>query len=570
MLEGVTGNEVRDCRVLQSSGTGILLKQAVQNRIVGSRLESVQGSGLDLSQSAENAILYNTIRDFTDVGIRLSKSDKNLILGNVMEGCATGLDIIDSSAVQVLRNRIRETQLCGLVVSNGESSRFLDNTFSGGSLGIVMAGSGSNKLLRNSVKEATNAGIVLFDSPASNHVSENCVRSCEWGLALAGTARDDVTYNLLSDNEVGALISLSASGARLEGNTFSANNVGLRQQSNLSELDAQWEQLALDPPRAGGTAVPVLTNNVFENSAEYDIVNNTATGLLAAGNRWGQTASRNSATATVAGDVSLEASAWKGTIAVGADSEEVHVLLGRILEMTLSDAGFHVIDLVGIASSARLQQALEMSDVDLIWWIGLESNAEPQADEATPFVLETPAIEGWRVVVSSRLAGRLDAMTGSALAAWWKQSGEQLRFAATSDLTEAEFDAFVDGYGLSGAVRSFTQADDLKQVETLLKLGTVDVAVVRSLKETLTLSGFQAIDDDLQTLEEEPISMVVQPSTLAKYPTLEAPLEDLAGRLTTQELHTLVSRVRLLQESPEDVARDFLESSRSTDNEEGG
>jgi glycine betaine/choline ABC-type transport system substrate-binding protein len=161
-------------------------------------------------------------------------------------------------------------------------------------------------------------------------------------------------------------------------------------------------------------------------------------------------------------------------------------------------------------------------------------------------------------------------MTVSGLASWWSQKGERLRFAATSDLSRTAFDSFVNAYGLSAAVRSFTQADDLKQVEALLKLGTVDAVLVPNLQETLTLAGFRAVEDDLQIFARDPLSVIIQASTVEKYPSIKTSLEGLAKQMTTEVIHDLVSRVRLLNESAEDVAREFLESSQTKSNAEGG
>ncbi len=566
-LEGVTGNEVHDCQILGTDTAGILLRQAVQNRVVETDIENASGNGVDLTQSAENAILYNSIRDCAGTAIQLARSDNNLILGNEVNRGAMGITLTDCSGVSILRNNVQKAQLSGVIVSNGGSNRLLDNVMEGPAFGMVVTGTRKAVLLRNSVAHAAEIGIALFDSAGANHISDNNVQSCDRGLLLAGSVKDDITHNQLSENEVGALVSVSESGTRFEGNTISGNRIGLKQEAGLLDLETQWSKLALTPPQSGGTAVPVLANNVFKDNSEYDIVNETTIQLLAAGNRWGASATRDASMAIVSGSVSLETSAWKGTIAVGADSDEVRTILGRILEQRLADAGFHVIDLVGIGSSARLQQALSDSDVDLIWWTGPDSSAQVPGSAAPPDVLDTPAVEGWEVIVSSALASQLEPMTTSALASWWSQNGDRLRFAATSDLSRAAFDSFVDAYGLSDAVRSFTQADDLKQVEALLKLGTVDVVLVRNLKETLTLAGFQAIDDDLQVFSTEPLSVVVQATTLEKYPVIKPLLEDLASRMTTDVIHDLVSRVRLLNKSSEDVAREFLESTQAIGNE---
>ena len=114
-------------------------------------------------------------------------------------------------------------------------------------------------------------------------------------------------------------------------------------------------------------------------------------------------------------------------------------------------------------------------------------------------------------------------------------------------------------YGLTETVRSFTRAEAREEVEALLKFGAVDVAIVGSLEETLTRAGFLAITDDLQLLDEEPISLIVQQAVSTNYSEVSGILAALGEQLTTEVLHDLVSRIRLIHQEPEDVARVFLQ-----------
>ncbi len=114
-------------------------------------------------------------------------------------------------------------------------------------------------------------------------------------------------------------------------------------------------------------------------------------------------------------------------------------------------------------------------------------------------------------------------------------------------------------YELGESVRSFTQAEALEEVEALLKFGAVDVAIVGSLEETLTISGFLELEDDLRVLDRDLISMIVQKSISTNYADINDILKTLGERLTSEVLHGLVSRIRLLRQEPEDVARVFLQ-----------
>ena len=560
VLEGVTGTEIRDCEVRTSTVAGVSLQQAVQNRIVETRISGSQGAGIHLTQSAENTLFYNDVSDCREGGIHLIGSSKNLIMGNEIDGCSIGIQITQSNDTRVLRNLVSDSELCGFFVSLGSSNRLLDNVSIDGAYGVILAESGGNTLLRNVLNGADRAGVFLVRTLGENHVAENEVRACEWGIVITASTRERITYNRFAGNEIGMLLSQLGSGIRIEGNILDGNDVGLKQQTDLAGLEDDLEALGVVLPQDTENALPILTNNVFRDNAEYDIQNESAIHLLAAGNWWGAASVRDVLEAVVSDGVSLEQSAWKGTIAVGTESDDVRVLLGRILEWTLAEEGFRVVDLVGMGPSERVQQALLDADVDLIWWSGAAFEAaQPPIEGSSPTILSTRAREGWSIIVSSQIADQLTELTASGLAEWYNRTGEPLRYTATTAFGDESFEAFLAAYALGESVRSFTQTEALEEVEALLKFGAVDVAIVGSLEETLTLSGFHAIEDELRVLEQDPISMIVQQSISTKHPEINDVLKMLGERLTSDILHDLVSRIRLLHKEPEDVAREFLQ-----------
>ena len=558
VLERVTGTEISSCEIRGTVVAGISLQQAVQNRISETHVDGSQAAGIQLVQSAENSLLYNDISECLDRGISLTSSSKNLIMGNGIEDCSIGIQIERSDDTRVLRNRVSNSESCSFLVSQGSFNRLLDNVSIDGFYGMILVESGSNTLMRNSIEGAARAGLLLVSTHGENYVSENEARTSTWGLLLAASARDLITYNELVDNEVGVLLSQLGGGTRIEGNTIADNGIGLQQQTDLAELGGDLETLGIVLPENTGSTVPILTNNVFRDNADYDILNRSMVHLLAAGNWWGAASIRDSGDAVVSDGVSLKQSAWKGTIAVGTGSDNVRVLLGRILQMTLAEEGFRVVDLIGMGPSEHVHQALLNADVDLIWWSGSTSDSLDAIEGSLSVVVPTPALEGWRIIVSSQLAGQLTELTASGLADWCNETNERLRYTATSALEEEEFEAFLAAYKLDESVLSFTQAEVLEEVEALLKFGAIDVAIVGSLEETLTLSGFLAIEDTLQVLEQDSISMIVQQSIVASYPEAQDILEELGERLTSEVLQGLVSRIRSLHKDPEEVAREFL------------
>lgn len=559
MLERVTGVEIRDCEVARSTESSILLQQAVQNRVLETRIEQSQGSGIELTQSAENTLSSNQIVGCREGGIHLINSGKNLIMGNEVDSSPIGIHIERSDDNRVLRNRVSNAQLCGYLMSSGTSNRLLDNASIGGSFGMVLAEADRSTLLRNLANGADRAGLCLISTGGENYVSENELRACTWGLLLAETTHDRITQNQVLGNDIGMLLIGLGSGTRIEGNTIADNEIGLKQQGDLGVLEDDLAALGIVRPQNTISSIPILTNNMFANNTDYDIQNETVKTLLAAGNWWGSARVRDPSDAVVSDGVSLEQSAWKGTVAVGTGSDDVRILLGRILQWTLAEEGFRVIDLVGMGPSERVQQAIIDADVDLIWWSGTDLALATPIVGSASVVVPTPALEGWSIIVSAQLANRLAEPTVSSLVELVDDTGEQFRYAATSMLAEESFQAFLEAYALAESNRSFIQAENLAEVEALLKFGAVDVVFVGSLEETLTLAGFQAIEDEHQVLESNSISMIVQQSLTAKYPEAQDILVMLADQLTSEVLHDLMRRIRALHKEPEDVAREYLQ-----------
>ncbi len=561
LLEGVTGVEIEQCSIERSSVSGVMLQQSVRNRIVETTVRGSGANGVQLSQSHENALLYNNISDCVQAGIHAMTSGKNLILGNQIERCEVGLEATGSDELHVLRNEIVSFVTCGIFLSECGACRVFDNNLAKGAFGVVLAACEDTKALRNTIDSAESAALATMDSRGGNQLTENVARASVWGALIVGTAQDLWAYNVIEDNDVGCWLAGVGDGLRIEGNTFVDNRIALGFRSDNAWLNGTLGALSLIPSSASGESPPLLANNVFLGNAEADIRNEGTVTLLAAGNWWGPHVERDASSAVTFGEVSLDVSAWKGTIAVGSGMDDVSLVLGRLLQQVLEGAGYRVIDLVGMGTSDRLQQALLDADVDLIWWDGGEAGEPTTFANGEPSVISTRASDGWRIVISERLAEQLAEATASDLGRWYESTGEQLRYTSTASLGDEAFGEFTAAYALKDSVRSFTPSESLSEVEALLKFGAVDVAIVRSLEETLTVSGFVALSDDREVLEERAISMIVTPGLAEAYPDVLVVLSSLGERITENVLHDLVSRVRLLRKEPADVAGEFLATS---------
>ena len=98
----------------------------------------------------------------------------------------------------------------------------------------------------------------------------------------------------------------------------------------------------------------------------------------------------------------------------------------------------------------------------------------------------------------------------------------------------------------------------LEETEILLKLGTAGAGIVGMIEETLTLTGFSLLEDDKDFFDVSQSALVLRQDLLLLYPEIEAIETELAPLLTTETMHSLATRVRLLHQDPTEITREFL------------
>ena len=562
VLEAVTGCKVMGCSIQNAVSNGILLLQAVQNRILENEITAARDVGILLSQSAENALTYNRILQGHGVGIRLDSSDRNLIMGNDLLENAVGIQADQASYNRVLRNNVDESELVGLVFTDGERNRFLDNRVLGGAFGIALIESSENTVLRNRIEDQGEVSLSLVNGSQANSVVENRISGGGIGMLVAVSARAGIRNNTFSQNDTGLLLTRSGAGLRIEGNTIERNRIGLKQDDAAIAITHAIDLLGIALEEGSGVATaPIIMNNIFSRNNQFDIVNESDSPLSAAGNWWGElNGGRNTGVGVVSEGVDLEESAWKGTITVGTEKGDLQVLLGRILQLALTGQGFRVIDLIGMGNDSRVQDAIRMQDVDLIWLEAPDSDLEEMFDaEENLESISIPAKRGWSAIVSQRLADQLPELTLSALAVYMGELKGTLRCTAPRIFGEGAFKSFVAGYGSKESNETVDWAETLEDAETFLKLKVADVAILSNLEETLTLSSeFVALEDDLHVLEAADIVMLFRRELFSRFPEVRDVTSNLSPLLTESTVQGLISRVRLSGREPEMVARDFL------------
>ncbi|MEA3239623.1 MAG: right-handed parallel beta-helix repeat-containing protein [Candidatus Bipolaricaulota bacterium] len=562
MLEAVTGCGVIGCSIQDAVLAGISLQQAAQNRILESEIVAAEDVGIFLFQSAENALSYNRILRCEGEGIRLDNSDRNLVMGNDLLGNAIGIKGDRADYNRLLRNSVDESELIGLVFTNGEGNRFLDNRVLGGTFGIALAESSENTILRNRIEDQREVSLSIVNGSQANSIVENQISGGGTGMLVSVSARDEVHNNTLSRNNTGLLLTHPGSRLRIEGNTIERNVIGLKCDDATIAIKGTIALLGIDLWEGSGeAAAPIIMNNIFSRNNQFDIVNESDSPLSADGNWWGElNGGRNTGVGVVSEGVDLEKSAWKGTIAIGTGKSNLQVILGRILQLALTGQGFRVIDLIGMGNDLRVQDAIRMQDVDLIWLEAPDSDLEEMFDaEENLESISIPAKRGWSAIVSQRLADQLPELTLSALVVYMGELKGTLRCTAPRIFGEDAFKSFVAGYGSKESNETIDWAETLEDAETFLKLKVADVAILSNLEEALTLSSeFVALEDDRHVLKTADIVMLFRRELFSRFPEVRDVTSNLSPLLTGSAVQGLISRGRLSGCEPEAVARDFL------------
>jgi parallel beta-helix repeat protein len=539
--------------------TGIRMDRTVQSCVSESTVSQSQQSGIVLSDGRENAIVSNRVSACGASGLLIEQSRQTLVHGNVISNCADGIRIDRSAAGRLLRNAISDSRRTGLLLVRGESHQVLDNVISGGDHGILSIESVRSVLLRNAITSTHRGGISVLHSRGEQQVVENTVSSCAWGLL--GLAAEETLFsgNAITKHRLGIWLIGSVGRLHVDGNLVARNGVGLKWQRDPSEIEEDLRLLGVSGLIERPSDPPLLTRNLFQSNDRYDIETEGVPSLYAGGNWWGTDRIRDPDRAVVSDGVSLKTSAWRGSVAIGAGPSTVDLLLGTILKQVLIGAEYQVVDLVGLESSQHVLQALEDADVDIIWLRPSHALLDvlPLSDETVLWRI-TSVMDGWRLAISPALLGAATDRTLSSLSAVCTDRASPLRAVCPPPWTEQAFEELLQSYGLSGCLETVQTPGGLGEAETLLKLGTADVAIVPRLEETLSLSGFVLLEDDRHVLLDQPLLLGVRRETLQRFPELEPLMAEMEARLTSTIVHQLVSQIRLLRKDVEEVARDHL------------
>lgn len=551
---------------VRGSSTAVRLERATACEVVDLDVEGA-GTAIALSQSMQNTVQRVVVRGAHDVAVRLETSDRNTLSGNVLGGSrdaaiavtgshgvlvesneirnsGTGIRIENGRAALVIRNVV-SAATTAILASAADGARILRNRTSGGSVGISVARSTDAVVADNQAVRHSVFAVGILDGSTDALLRENSVRDSRVGILVAASEPTVVMDDIAKGNEVGIFLLRSAASVRVEGCRVESNVVGLRASDDLSGLPAALSTTLLGAVQ-GAAIGPSVAHCAFLGNRRLDLENTTQRAVRAAGNRWTKTPS-------LAGSVSRTSGAWTADVVIGAPTSEAGAALGAIAALVLGDAGYHVVDLVGVGDEALVRRALDAGDVQVA--VGPKTVAT-----ATALEIGLPARTGWVVLVSRELAARLSAPTVSALAALAALADAPggLLWAAPETLGSARMAALRAAYGLATQVRSVVWTKTLAEAESLLTLGTAHVAVLPSLDETRTQAGFVALADDRAALPEGTLVAAVDSDLAAARPDVQASLVRIAPHLTSAALHQMIAEARLLQRDMIDVAADFL------------
>lgn len=548
-LDRATGCEVRNTVIDRAATSAILVSQSLRNALRGNTIRAPRETGIRLVESSQNAITDNAIRGGT-TSISLQASDSSLVASNSIRAAAIGVHIEDAASGLILRNAIA-AQEAGMILTASTGCRILQNHIAGGAFGVAVTSSTETIVLRNVSQGQSEAGFALLGNTRGVFLRQNSAAQSRIGILAATSYEASLLDNRVERNQTGVLLFRCGAGMRLEGNHIEGNTVGLRQTDSNADLPQNLGLLGGISAEAPLSIGPILANNLFRDNRALDVQNTAQSPVRAAGNRWGRTDSDAARTARVSPGVALKQSAWKGTIAVGTGASDVNDILGGILKVALSSAGYDIVDLVGVADSALARDALVAGDIDV--------TAGPSGDPApriTEFAL--PARQGWTAVVSKGVAATLAEPSLSEFSLHFTEQTQSFILVVPESYGATALVALRAAYRLAEQVRAVVWAKSLEEAESLLALGAAQFALLPSLEETKSSAGFVALTDDRGAVPSAAMAITAGTAFLSEHPDVAELLSRIAPHLTSSAIHGLVAQARLLQRSPESLASEFL------------
>jgi osmoprotectant transport system substrate-binding protein len=276
---------------------------------------------------------------------------------------------------------------------------------------------------------------------------------------------------------------------------------------------------------------------------------------------------------------SLSRKTVKGSIRVGSKSFTEQLILGEMTRLVLEDAGFDVVDRLGLAGTVTTRQALENGEIDLYWeytgtaWLVSfgHQRIDGDAEELYRRVKAEDALRGlvwlaharfnnsFALLMARAASERLGIATVGELARYVKAGRSSLVFA-----TDHEFYARSDGllalekhYGFQFDRRRLKVMDPGLTYQAL-RDGQVDAAVGFATDGRIEAFGLLALVDDQGFFPVYNPAPVIRKKVLEQHGELEQILERVALKLNADEIRKLNFAVDGQGLRPETVAMKWL------------
>jgi parallel beta-helix repeat protein len=208
--------------VIRSSGSGIMLNQASNCRMVGNDIVADR-SGIRLRNSNYNTISDSSIEANIEYGLALAFSSNNIISNN---NITTG--IIDGINVGFSSNNV----ISGNNLTNKKSEYPIG-------FGIQFDGSSNCSITANKIMGFPMAGINIQSDSNNNRIEANHVTYGGSGIRISGSQNNNIAGNYVADN-AGVGIHFDAASNNILRNNIMSNNTGNLKVESYTSSASGW------------------------------------------------------------------------------------------------------------------------------------------------------------------------------------------------------------------------------------------------------------------------------------------------------------------------------------------
>ncbi len=556
LLNAARSNTIENNEIDESANSGISLYKSHQNSLLVNTILKGTKDGISLSDSQENSISHNCVKQCSGTGIFLGPARSNLLLDNTVNANAIGIQGIEAVRNRILRNQLSRNLLAGLVLSEGEENLLLDNYISESAYGVALIESNNNEMLRNHFSDISAEAVSLLNRADKNLIKENTIQNAKIGILAAACSNTNILDNYLAKSETAVKLFEPGTATKLEGNSIINNSIGIQVTSYLEADDTIL--------RGSGSKIVtgekqfhlIIASNTFAFNNLYDI-SNLSTNTIYAGENYWENGSEESKGRVSAGVV-MPSSTSKGAVALGTTDSIAQIILGRLLQLGLTAEGIEVIDLIGLGNQETLRQAMIAGDIHLALadpnYVSVDTLSAKKIVALSPLAVESKIT----LVVSEDIAAALEGNTITDLASFLTTNEKHLNLVAQQNIPSDQVELLKSQYGIEIANSHINWTGGINETETELKLGSANAAIVHSIEETLTMMGFQALEDNKMVFPVSHTALLVSEEVLDTLPVIKSVEEKLRLTLTTGNMHSLVSKVRLLHSDPAEAAREFM------------